>query len=435
MIAQFECHGFKDYRDYRFAVALSPDGSVLAVSDRLQAKVILLDVKSARGPLRVERQGPLQVARWPELESAAFKHLDGLPTVTALAFSPDDRLLAAATEESGTLLIEWKTGKEVGRLPTPNAHMWQLAFSPDRRRLAVVERHSSEVMLWDVPSAKLVARFIGPTLVMDADAVNANEARAIVFSPDGSWLVAAFRDRGVRAWPLPAGRPVRLLTVLGGEPDGIGFTREKQLLTLSKDRAGIVWDFDRLIKKTNSASAGGAGDWDKLWRDLFGEGPAKADAAVRAMSQRPREAVDYLKRKTQPSPAPEQMDIHQMVGLLRTEWTIKEVQELAESLGRHYDIVAGQVDNEVEPRRKVVHLPDGRQMTFRGPDLHASEVLKEAMRSAGAVDVLEAIGSPEARKLLEKLAGGYAKSGLTRKAHAALAHLEQSSGASDPPRK
>jgi hypothetical protein len=51
----------------------------------------------------------------------------------------------------------------------------------------------------------------------------------------------------------------------------------------------------------------------------------------------------------------------------------------------------------------------------------------EQLRGLRAVEVLERIGTPEARKLLEEVAGGAKEARLTREARAALERLKYSS--------
>jgi hypothetical protein len=51
----------------------------------------------------------------------------------------------------------------------------------------------------------------------------------------------------------------------------------------------------------------------------------------------------------------------------------------------------------------------------------------EALRSLRAVHVLEHAGTPQARRLLEELAGGAVEARLTREAQAALAQLARNS--------
>src|SRR5262249_13528840 len=60
---------------------------------------------------------------------------------------------------------------------------------------------------------------------------------------------------------------------------------------------------------------------------------------------------------------------------------------------------------------------------------HRFRPLGDRLRGLRAIETLEQIGTPAARQLLEKLAGGAAGAMLTREAHAALTRLERRAGA------
>ncbi|MFJ5829403.1 WD40 repeat domain-containing protein [Streptomyces sp. NPDC093089] len=111
-------------RDIGEAMAYSGVGDVLAVADG-SGRILLYDgaMKSPRGVLVAgEPEGP-----------------DGSPVaVTALAFSPDGRTLAAGTRAGGVRLWDVPTRTAIGSpLPTSGDHVRSLAFSADGRSLHV----------------------------------------------------------------------------------------------------------------------------------------------------------------------------------------------------------------------------------------------------------------------------------------------------------
>ncbi|MBN2388749.1 MAG: WD40 repeat domain-containing protein [Anaerolineales bacterium] len=122
--------------------------------------------------------------------------LDGDASIFALAFSPDDTLLAAA--EMGAAVRLWDLqdrSTPTGRLLSPDtanptAYTWAVTFSPDGRWLAAGSSDGS-IRLWDPFSAEQVAVF-----------QHGGPVTALAFGPDGE-LLSGGLDAAVRQWSLP----------------------------------------------------------------------------------------------------------------------------------------------------------------------------------------------------------------------------------------
>jgi WD40 repeat protein len=99
------------------------------------------------------------------------------------AFAPDGKTLAVK-DESMVHLWEVASGQERGRLQTPGRFITALAFSPDSRVLAVAGRVPRWVQLWHPASGRILGRF-GPGPPDWA------EDYCLAFSPDGTRLGVA----------------------------------------------------------------------------------------------------------------------------------------------------------------------------------------------------------------------------------------------------
>jgi WD40 repeat protein len=163
------------------AVALSPDGSLVAFDD-----YAVRAAKELTGRVRLlEVTGGSQRQEWPT---------DGL--VRALAFSANNRLVAAYHENGRVQVWEAVTGRLLHDAPLqgPSQGAGDLAFSPDGRLLAAVDRE--RVMVWHVASGQELMLLRGaPPHSWDP-----GFSPKVAWSADGRRLAATNWDASVSLW-------------------------------------------------------------------------------------------------------------------------------------------------------------------------------------------------------------------------------------------
>ncbi|MFO0838571.1 MAG: protein kinase [Phycisphaerae bacterium] len=143
-------------------VAISPDGRRLAAATYADAAFIWLSDRLDQTPLRLAHPN--------RVSAVCFNH-DG----TRLATACDDGVVRVWDSQNGLLLRELRLGSD--RVP-------QIAFGAGATRLAAVMR-TGELLVWRIEdrNAEVWAKATNSPL------------RAVCFSPDGRWLVAAGADR------------------------------------------------------------------------------------------------------------------------------------------------------------------------------------------------------------------------------------------------
>jgi eukaryotic-like serine/threonine-protein kinase len=171
-----------------WAAAFSPDGKILATAS---------DDTGERQTIKL----------W---DPAAGKQLAGwkahTATVSALAFSPDGNLLASTSLDAGAernpnlILWDLATRRQVATLRGHTDRVRAVAFSPDGQTLASGGNDNS-VRLWNVSRRNERAILTG----------HANKVGSLAFSPDGHALASAAIDGTVRIWDVATAMPLRIL--------------------------------------------------------------------------------------------------------------------------------------------------------------------------------------------------------------------------------
>jgi WD40 repeat protein len=303
----------------------------------------------------------------------------------SLLFSPDGEQLIATgylvdRSESGSgepirlplRVFHVCSGREIARFyanaekTSMAAELSYLACAPDGRLLAVAEKYSGIVRLLEIASGKVRAEFAG----------HRHGVHAMAFAPDGQTLAS------------------------GGE-----------------DNVVFLWDVTGA--KTPAATKASDNDLSSWWNDLASEDGKRAGIAIAALLRKPEASAAFLQEKLRPAEALDEKRLAQLIADLddaafeTRETASRELVRLGE---RAEDALRRALTNRpsLEMRRRIEDVLS---------KLEPGPLPPETLRALRAIEVLEHIGTPTARRCLEALANGAAEARPTRDAQAALHRL------------
>jgi WD40 repeat protein len=408
------------------ASAFRPLGQILAVAGA-DGRLRFCDL-AARTVLSTERESPRRLERliwsrdgktlvsygpdhhidlWDPRKAELLQHM-GLQeeAFLALAFDRQGDRLATASEADAIRLWDRVTGQEKTPITGRFAGALALSFSADGRSLCAAGC-DGRVRLWELASNQ-----VRHTFPRDA-----TEITAAAFTADGRFLATGEGDGTVRLWDTTAGKESHIFRGHRGPITMLAFAAQLPLLaSSSRDTTAIVWDLaDLLHTETPLVRELTEHQIEALWTKLAGDAPSAYDA-MQALRSAPRQVVPYLRGRMQPV----KIDLPRLIAELDSDaFSVRD--KASQQLARYGRIVE-------KPLRQTLDKKPSLEVRQRIKDLlmqmrDASDVVRAAPREVRCIELLESIGTTQARRVLQTLASGIEEAELTQEAKASLARL------------
>ncbi len=397
-----------DPREAHFGPKLSANGEVLIWHSRPGAGMEVHVRHQATGKRFVLPRLPQgqDVERW----------LARLPCL-----SPDGRWLILP---DGGRLRRWDltSGVEAPPLAEAQQTIWDLWWSPDGRVLVasgsmrpagVIDRDArQDARAWDAVTGRRLPH-------LDLAAIPG----CLRFAPDGRTLLATNLEGVISVREVATGEErLRLRGHLPGEVVALAVSADGQVLASGgADSQVLVWDLtgrapDGRWRTARQSRAQLLAAWERL----AGADARAAYAAGWQLAADLEGSTVLLRERLQPVPAADAAQVARLIGELNgARFAVRD--RANEELARLGEAAAPGLRQALarrpaeELRRRLLKLVERLEGVPSGA----------RVREVRAVEVLERIGTAEARRVLERLAGGTPEVLLTREARASLGRLSQ----------
>jgi RNA polymerase sigma factor (sigma-70 family) len=242
-----------------------------------------------------------------------------------------------------------------------------------------------------------------------------------VLSPDGRTRARGM-GQTVRLIEVATGKDRHCLTGHIGGVEHLRFSADgRVLVSAGWETNALVWDLTGRRTGVVSDKPLTAAELDARWTVLAGDDAVKAYDAIRSLAAVPSQTVPYLSRHVHPAePADEKLFASLITGLDSDQFAVREkaarkLEKLGEAvLPACLNVLAGRPSAEV--RHRLEALVNKGEQERRTPS-------GESLRALRSLEVLEWIGTPEARRLLEAIAKGVPEARRTYEAKASAERL------------
>jgi WD40 repeat protein len=425
----------KQRENYKFAaeaggrsdtIAISPDSTTVAAVARFSQVITIRDLATGRNEIELrlpdsDQPDDVRIRRGIRIVSSRA-------APRRLWFSRDSRLLVAC-DGSSIVVWEWRDRRLFGRIRIgEGVYPIDVAISPDNSSVTM-ETAFGEITIWEIATGSRVATLSAPTV--DARQINQfgrtsfdsiDPPTVLDYSPDCRMIASTRRDGTVVIWDVWSRSEVASIKCYESQPTCVAFSPDGQfLLTASNDGTALLWDVAPFRSKLNPLRAKfDVTQLEKAWTSLLSTQAETAAAAIVSLASDPDMSLPFLKKHLAPAEAPNAKELTRwIVDLNDPKYNVRETARRRLAAAGEAALPALQ-----EAMRQSLSAEVRSQARSLVELLTNTPISGEELRMLRVVEILELIGTPDAKTALKLLADGAENTNLTRRAKSALHRLE-----------
>ena len=207
------------------AVSISPDGSKIVYGDRCGH----VQIRDLNG---YGRRYDNNISTW-----------DG-SWILSVAFSPNGLYIVSGSRDRTVRIWDGKTNRQIADpLIGHKNHVNSVAFSPDGNYVVSGSRDGT-IRVWDINVYRRgqIAQF-GDNPPSKKDVQYINWVLAVAYSPDGSKVVAGYRDGSIKIWDLMLGKQIAIFNGHTKKVNSVIFSPDgRKIISGSDDCTIRIWD-------------------------------------------------------------------------------------------------------------------------------------------------------------------------------------------------
>jgi WD40 repeat protein len=378
-----------------FDSAFTPDGQVLASCN-----------------------GNASIQLWLTTTGKPLHRLQGHSNgpVYCIAFSPDGTILVSGGLDKTLRFWDWNSGRELRVLKGHTDWVMAVDFAPDGQTLASAAGSGDKfIRLWDVKTGKELRRF-------GAQEPGLNTAiHSLAFSPDGRTIASAGFGGAIHLWEVATGKERCCFRGHDYRIANVAFSPDGRLLASTGDDGTVLfWDATgRHLDGLPSRQRLTRQLWETCWRDLADPDAHRAYRALQALATDPERSLARLQELVQAVPA---ADAQQTARLIRD--LDSEDFAVRTKAGRELVKQGESVRSALEQTLKEMPSPEVRRRIGQLLEQLELEHSPSQLRLLRAVEAVEQMRTPEARRLLQLWSKGAPTARLTREAKESLRRLD-----------
>jgi WD40 repeat protein len=417
------------------SIAFSPDGKYLAAGGFKSPGVYLWEIGTGKplGPLfgpTVPEQSPNGMA----VPFLAYSHV---------AFAPDGKSLASGHHRGLVRIWDVKTRQEARHFRGPDSDVFvHVGFSADGQTLVswgesirawkmisgtqFVANWGESMGLWKASSGTQLRAFGQQADLRIGAVAMARDGRALASTSEGPFSA----DNSIHLWETATGTERYHLAGHDYAVSALAFAPDQRTLaSASRDGTVILWDVKDLPPGWSDKGYPSKIELEGYWRDLGHSDAKPAYQAIRALIRIPRTAVPFLHGRVSPltRARPDQLEAW-IAALDSKRFATRESAE--QCLAMQYELA------EVDLRKSLTkdlapevyrRLEQTLRFAWDGG------LVSQQLQMLRAVEILENIGTTEAKRVLEMVAAGDPGFRITREARISLTRLKPASARFDAP--
>jgi WD40 repeat protein len=313
-----------------------------------------------------------------------------------LCLCPDGTVLASDGIMTPVTLWDTRTGKPLRQLGKPGSHAPGLfGFSPDGRTLAMREGNGAggflpDVVLWETATGRERLRL----------AMKEGPLSDAVFLPNGRLLAAVGRSEAILLWDTDTGKEAGRLRGHRGWINSLSFAPDgKTLVSGGADATVLVWDVSGLKSGKKLSLRLGRDELARCWDDLAGTDAARAYQAVTRLGRCRGQAEGLLEARLGGHPGLSAERVARLIADLDAD-DFKVREKASAELAHLGPLAEGALTRALD---EAPSAEAQRRIRALLGKLKTGADSLERVRLLRAIEVLDRLGTPQARRLLAKL--------------------------------